>query len=120
MFLYSSKESLVIVKIFDFEILGFPWSWELPDQEYAIEKKCLSVRPSVRSSVTLCGAETTDPIFILNSGNIVEKSGDGAESILVPLTLTTRRLEPENLEKTRKKIPVRKPVYRFWLNFDML
>ena len=31
MFLYSSKESLVIVKIFDFEILGFPWSWELLD-----------------------------------------------------------------------------------------
>ena len=77
---------------------------------------CPSVRPSVRSfvrsSVTLCGAETTGPIFILKSGN-VEKSGDGAESILIPLTLTTRRLEPENLEKTRKKIPVRKPVYRF-------
>ncbi|MFX6446829.1 hypothetical protein ABTG31_20275, partial [Acinetobacter baumannii] len=68
-----------------------------------IEKKCLSVRPFVRSSVTLCGAETTGPIFILKSGNVVEKSGDGAESILVQLTLTTRRLEPENLEKTRKK-----------------
>ena len=76
-----------------------------------------SVRPSVRSfvrpSVTLSGAETTGPIFIWKSGNVVEKSGDGAESILVPLTLTTRRLEPENLEKTRKKNPVRKPVYRF-------
>ena len=71
------------------------------------------VRPFVRSSVTLCGAETTGPIFILKSGKVVEKSGDGAESILIPLTLTTRRPEPENLEKTRKKIPVRKPVYRF-------
>ena len=64
---------------------------------------CPSVRPFVRSfvrpSVTLCGAKTTGPIFILKSGNVVEKSGDGAESILIPLTLTTRRLEPENLEK---------------------
>ena len=82
-----------------FSILGFPWSWELPDQEYIIQKKCLSVRPSV----TRCGAETTGPILILKSGDGVEKLGDGAESILVPLTLTTRRLEPENLEKTRKK-----------------
>ena len=62
-----------------------------------------NVCPSVRSSVTLCGAETTGPIFILKSGNVVEKSGDGEEGILVQLTLTTRRLEPKNLEKTRKK-----------------
>ena len=62
-----------------------------------------NVCPSVRPSVTLCGAETTEPIFILKSGNVVEKLGDGAESILVQLTLTTRQLELENLEKLRKK-----------------
>ena len=63
-----------------------------------------NVCPSVRPSVTLCGAETTGPILILKSGDGVEKLGDGAESILVPLTLTTRRLQPENLEKTQTKI----------------
>ena len=55
---------------------------------------------SVRPSVTRSTAETTGPIFILKSGDGVDQSGDGAEGILVPLTLTNRRIKPENHEKT--------------------
>jgi hypothetical protein len=108
-FLYSSKESLVIVKIFDFEILGVsrdPGNSLIKNMSLR-KNVCPSIHPSVRTSVrpsvTLSGAKTTGPILILKSGNVGEKSGDGAESILAPLTLTTRRLEPENLEKKIEK-----------------
>ena len=60
----------------------------------------MSSRKNVCPSVTRCGAETTGPIFILKSGGDVDSSGDGAKGILVSLTLTNRRLEPENHEKT--------------------
>ena len=99
MFLYSSKESLVIMKIL---ILRF---WVSRDPGSSLIKNMSSrknVCPSVRPSVTLCGAETTGPIFILKSGNVLEESGDGAESILVPLTLTTRRLSPKTSKKHEK------------------
>ena len=59
-----------------------------------------NVCPSVRPSVTRCGAKTTGPILILKSGDGVDLSGDGAKDILVSFTLTNRRLEPENHEKT--------------------
>jgi hypothetical protein len=55
---------------------------------------------NVCPSVTLCGAETIGQTLILKSGDGVDLLRDGAEGILVSLTLSNRRLEPENHERT--------------------
>ena len=106
-FLYSCKESLVTMQIFVLEILETSWS-------SICHREKMSVRPSVGNAPWSRNYWFDFYFEKCNCFRKIRRRCKGYFSVAHFNHSTARARKP------RKKIPVRKPVYRFWLNFSMV